>query len=130
MATPETKIKQKLNRRDDKLTKLSELHHERLTFGPFSKSGLPDRLTFWGTAAFAVEVKADEKELTKLQLKRLKEAAAYGIPGIGVIGNEGVDSYYKAMLPYFTEEAVEERMIQYERDCLALREVLEGLIDE
>lgn len=124
MATPETAIKNKLNRRDDKITKLAELAYRRLTFGPFSSAGLPDRIVSWGSATVGIEVKANKKKLTKLQEYQLEKGREHGMPGMGVIGDEGVDSYYKDLLPFFTEEAVEKRMIKYERDCLAVHEAL------
>ena len=130
MTTPETSIKNKLNRRDDKIAKLAELAYRRLTFGPFSSSGLPDRVVSFGSATIGVEVKADKKKLTPLQAHQIEEGIKHGMPGMGVIGNAGVESYYADLLEHFTEEAVEERMIQYDRDCLALREALQELIDD
>lgn len=130
MATSETRIKQKLNRRDEKLKKACELAYRRLTFGPFSASGLPDRVVSFGSATIGIEVKADGKKLTKLQEYKLQEGIDHGMPGMAVIGEQDVKDYYKKLLKEFTEEQVEMRMIQYERDCLALREALEELIDE
>ena len=129
MATPETRIKQKLNRRDEKLKKLCELAYQRLTFGPFSASGLPDRVVSFGSARVGIEVKANDKKLTPLQENKLDECIKHGIPAFGLIGDKGVDNYYQMLLKEMTEEQVEIRMIQYERDCLALREALEELIE-
>ena len=130
MTTPETSIKQKLNRRDAKIAKLAQLAYRRLTFGPLSTSGLPDRVVSFGTATIGVEVKANGKKLTKLQEYQLEKGRKHGMPGMSVLGNAGVDNYYSDLMEYFTPEAVEERMIQYERDCVALYEALEELVDD
>ena len=128
MATPETRIKNKLNRRDKKIELMSKLPYRRLTFGPFSSSGLPDRLVSFGSATVGIEVKAEGKKLTKLQEHKLAEGVTHGVPSFGLIGDTGVDIYYQTLMDYFSEDRVEERMIAYERDCLALREALEELI--
>ena len=133
MATPETAVKQALNRKMEKLAKMCELTYKRLTFGPYSASGLPDRLEFFNVAGFACEVKRAGKKPTKLQEVKLQEMRDMGIPAIWVAGKEGEmgsDNVYHQLREQFNAEAVEKRIRKYREDCAILREALEELCDE
>ena len=124
MATAETIIKQKLDRRDKKIAERCKLMYRRLTFGPYAASGTPDQLKHWGTAGIFVEVKRDGKKPTKLQQHKLEEAIRHGTPAIAVCGEEGLETYHQDLAEQFTPEAVEARIQQYREDCAKLYETL------
>ena len=133
MATPETIVKQALNRKMEKLAKMCELTYKRLTFGPYSASGLPDRLEFFNVAGFACEVKRAGKKPTRLQEVKLQEMREMGIPAIWVAGKEGEmgsDNVYHQLREQFNAEAVEKRINQYRHDCAILHESLVELCDD
>lgn len=126
--TPETAIKQKLNRLDEKLRKESGLDYRRLTFGPYSTSGTPDRMTNFGSAKIWCEVKRDGKKPTKLQQHKLDQAVKFGEPAIWTAGAAGVSQYYEQMATVFERETVEERIAQYAVDCSLLHEALKRVM--
>lgn len=127
MATPETLIKNRLNNKDKKI-KEAGIAYRRLTFGPNSASGLPDRLINFGNVQVGVEVKRDGKKLTPLQQHKLEEGVKFGVPGMGLIGDEGVDNYYKMLIELlYTDNWVDEYCMEYKRDAEALYDVLENL---
>lgn len=127
MSTPETRIKAKLNRRDEKIKK-GGIEYHRLTFGPNAEVGTPDRLSYFGTVGVYVEVKANGKQITPMQMHRIKQCRERGTPAFWVPGDVGVDQYYEKLLEVVQPAQVDDRLLKYACDAKKLRRILEGLV--
>lgn len=129
MATPETLVKQKLNRRDEKLLKLMEnIKYRRLTFGHYTTAGLPDSIREFGHVKVAVEVKANGKNPTALQLAKLRECEDHGTPAFWVAGDKGADDYYQDLYDKLSPEYEHQYIQAFQRDIAALRRALLDLL--
>lgn len=76
MATPENKVKLKIDRWLDE--HMPGHWRVKPRGGPFGKQGCPDILICWMGLFIAIEVKADDGQVTAMQMVQLKKITAAG----------------------------------------------------